>query len=192
MLRRFTPVFAAIAGVGLIGTIALLTFLFGDNVLGRTYSFFSRSQSSTHHAEQDRSRATHIDPEPQSPEPTPASTPKRTSGLLSKICSAKRLSVTFPMRRSDPRRYQRRAGVQIVDIPNCAENDGFYDGKGIVAGTRLEFKYRYTDAGAIVDCRVVAVEAGPRIDGSVACESSFDAMDVRHASVEISPDLGSP
>jgi hypothetical protein len=191
MRKYFSRAGAAIVGLGLLGGVTLLDFLFGDAVLIRAYQSMAGSETIVPpRPDEPESKQT----EPVVPVDPPVESLKTGSELLDRICGAGRMTLNFPVRKKDPARYKRRAGTQIVAVPACYEHDktfgtrvesGGWSGEGIVAGRRLEFRYRFSDSEGIADCRVVAEDSGSRLKGSISCESSSDAMDPREVEVEI-------
>ena len=191
MGKHVSGLAAVIGGLGILGMIAILTFLFGDNIVGRAYDSLVPGDPPAEAL-----------PEPPpvrvEPEPGPAvaeSGRKGGSDLLDALCRAGRMTLTFPVKDKDSPRYKRRAGTQIVAVPACLEEDGTFrtrvesepsfDREGIVAGDRLQFQYRYLDSQGLVDCRVVALRKDKRISGSIACETGAEAMEARKVRVEI-------
>jgi hypothetical protein len=194
MGKHVSGLAAVIGGLGILGIIAVLTFLFGDNIVGRAYDSLVSGGQPAESPPSAEPLPVRVEPEQRPPVPEPSE--KTGSELLESLCGAGRMTLTFPVKDKDAPRYKRRAGTQIVAVPTCLKEDGIfrtrvesestYDREGIVAGNRLQFQYRYLDAQGLVDCRVVAERKESRIGGSISCETPSDeAMDARKVRVEI-------
>lgn len=193
MGKHVSALAAVVGGLGILGVIAILTFLFGDNIVGRAYESLVPDEPPA------KAPPPAGPPPPARVEPRPSAEAPAANGgsdLLDSLCRAGRMTLTFPVKDKDAPRYRRRAGTQIVAVPDCSKADATFrtrvesepswEREGIVAGDRLQFQYRYLDAQGLVDCRVVAERKDKRIAGSIACEAgSGEAMEARKVRVEI-------
>jgi hypothetical protein len=181
----------AIAALAL-GAVGLA---FGDNIYGRLTSApepeaaVAPAENSSPAAPPPAAEAPPI----RNPEASPGSAGPPT--LAMRLCSSRRIAVTFETRHKDQPRFRRRSGRNLIPVRRCdpatgafeteMDSDGASRGAGLVVGDTVDFKFRYWDSEGTVDCRVVAKGDDPKLHGNIACEASGGELPRRSAVVEI-------